>query len=333
MPNFEIALPAEKTWLITGGNGFIGSHLVEFLLKNNQKVVALDHSSLGKKTNIEAVLETLSPQQRQNLTLVEGDIRDFEVCLKATQGVNYILHQAALASISKSLEDPLTTTQVNVMGTLALLQAARQNQVDRVVYASSSAVYGDTDDLPPQETEVGIGLSPYGLSKYLTELYAQGFGRWYSLPTVGLRYFNVFGPRQNASGPYPSVIPIWMQSLLKGGPCYINGDGLTSRDFCYVDNVVQANIRAALGEEKAVCGHVFNIGFGQTTTLLDLYALLKKALKIETDISPEHRPERLGDIKHSRANIDKAKNLLGYVPTHSLEEGLALTAAWAQQSI
>lgn len=333
MSSFEILFPPDKTWLVTGASGFIGSHLVEYLLRNNQKVVGLDNLSTGRKTKIEAVLTAVSFDQQKNLTLIEGDIKDIEVCRKATEGVHYVLHQAALANVPQSLKDPLTTMHVNGMGTLSLLQAAKENQVDRVVYASSSAVYGDGKGLPPKETEVGIELSPYGLSKHLTELYSQGFERWYSLSTVGLRYFNVFGPRQDATGPYPSVIPIWIHSLLNGDPCYVYGDGLTSRDFCYVHDVVQANLKAALAQDSAVSGQIFNVGSGQKTTLFDLYELLKQALDVKTAPPLEHRPSRPGDIRYSHADIQKAKDLLGYTPTHSLEEGLVLTAAWIQQSL
>lgn len=320
-----------RTWLVTGVAGFIGSHLLSALLKNNQRVMGLDNFLTGKKKNIEDVLAHCSPEQAQKFTFVEGDIRDLKTCEHVTTGVDYVLHQAALGSIPRSLNDPLTTHDVNVTGFLNMLRAAEQNKVSRFVYASSSSVYGDSVELPKVEDCIGNLLSPYAVSKRANELYGQVFHKCYGIPTVGLRYFNVFGPRQDPDSVYAAVIPRWTQSLLKGEPCYINGDGLNSRDFCYVDNVVQANLKAAMTDNSQVDGEIFNIACGETTSLLELYALLKASLGIEPSLPPIHRDRRAGDILHSLAKIDKAERLLGYKPLYSLKKGLEMTAAWAHE--
>lgn len=321
-----------KTWLITGVAGFIGSHLLETLLRNNQQVVGLDSFLTGKSKNIDAVLLKLPKEKTKNFTFVEGDIRNSKTCDEVTKGVDYVLHQAALGSVPRSLENPIASNDINVGGFLNILSAAEKNKVSRFVYASSSSVYGDSQVYPTDESLVGNPLSPYAASKRTNELYSHAFHHCYGIETIGLRYFNVFGPRQDPESMYAAVVPLWIQSLIKGQPCYINGDGLNSRDFCYVDNVVQANIRAALTQNSQAYGEVFNIAFGKATNLLDLYTLIKEYLEIDETIQPIHREKRPGDVAHSLANIEKAKQLLGYNPLFSLEDGLKITTAWANQS-
>lgn len=316
----------KKTWLITGVAGFIGSHLLETLLKNDQVVVGLDNFLTGKKENIKNVLDSLPQEKSKNFTFIEGDIRDDKTCVHATKNVNYVLHQAALGSVPRSLKDPLTTNDVNVTGFLNILKASQENQVERFVYASSSSVYGDSETLPKVEHTIGEPLSPYATSKRTNELYGRTFYHCYKIPTIGLRYFNVFGPRQDPESMYAAVIPLWILSLLRQEPCYVNGDGLNSRDFCYIDNVVQANIKAALTQNSQAFGEVFNVAYGKQTNLLALYELIRSAL--ECEVAPMHRDSRPGDVKHSLANIEKVKELLNYHPSHSLEEGLQKTVNW-----
>lgn len=324
MENLDI----KKTWLVTGVAGFIGSHLLETLLEMDQKVIGLDNFLTGKKENITNVLTRLSPQKLKNFTFVEGDIRDYKVCCEVTNKADYVLHQAALGSIPRSLNDPLTTNDINVVGFLNMLRASAENQISRFIYASSSSVYGDSPELPKVEDRIGDLLSPYAASKMTNELYAGVFYRCYGLQTIGLRYFNVFGPRQDPYSMYAAVIPLWVYSLLNHQPCYINGDGSNSRDFCYVGNVVQANINAALTQNSEAYGEVFNIACGKRTNLLDLYALIKTYLELDEKTQPCHRNSRAGDINHSLANINKAKKLLRYDPDYSLEEGLKITLCW-----
>jgi UDP-N-acetylglucosamine 4-epimerase len=333
MNTLEGKLSSQKTWLVTGVAGFIGSHLAETLLKQGQKVIGLDNFLTGKRENIEEVLSLVSQESADNFTFIEGDIRDYKTCLEATNGVDYVLHQAALGSVPRSLKDPLTTNDVNVSGFLNIIRASAENKVSRFVYASSSSVYGDSPELPKVESNIGNLLSPYATSKRTNELYGGVFYRCYDMPTIGLRYFNVFGPRQDPESMYAAVIPLWVRSLIKGEPCYINGDGLNSRDFSYIDNVVQANINAALTQNTDAYGEVFNIAFGSRTDLLELYACLKKNLGIDPKTQAIHRENRPGDVKHSLANIDKAKNLLGYNPSYSLEDGLKITAEWFQKKL
>jgi len=333
MPTLNELSNCNKTWLVTGVAGFIGSHLLEALLKNNQQVIGLDNFLTGKRENIDKVLLQLPKEKIKNFTFVEDDIRNFKTCSEVTKGVDYVLHQAALGSIPRSLNDPITTNDVNVTGFLNVLRSAEQNKVARFVYASSSSVYGDSPDLPKIEDNIGNLLSPYATSKRTNELYGKVFSHCYGLPTIGLRYFNVFGPRQDPESMYAAVIPLWMRSLIKNHPCYINGDGLNSRDFCYIDNVVQANIKAALTQNSQAYGETFNIAFGKRTNLLDLYSLIKRYLGTTEKAQPIHREKRPGDVMHSLANIDKAKNLLSYNPLYSLEEGLKLTVEWATNFI
>ncbi len=317
-----------KTWLVTGVAGFIGSHLLVALLKKNQKVIGLDNFSVGKKTRLDHVLQGVPQEKLKNFSFVEGDIRDYKTCDEVTKGVHYVLHQAALGNVPRSIKDPLIVNEVNVTGFLNILRASQENKVSRFVYASSSAVYGDSQDQPNREEKFGSLLSPYGASKRTNELYGQAFYRCYGVPTLGLRYFNVFGPHQDLEGMYAAVIPLWVKSLLNQEPCYINGDGLNTRDFCYIDNVIQANLLAALSQNSQTYGEVFNVGCGKPTTLLELYTSIRACLGLIEDIMPLYREERSGDIKHSFAHIDRAKHLLGYAPFGSLEDGLKITVEW-----
>ncbi|EKE10400.1 MAG: hypothetical protein ACD_16C00038G0006 [uncultured bacterium] len=332
MSNFSSLKEGQKkAWLVTGCAGFIGSNLLEALLKNDQVVIGLDNFSTGKKNNIEDILAFLTEEQIKNFTFVEGDIRDNKLCHEVTKNVDYVLHQAALGSVPRSLKDPITTNEVNVSGFLNVLSASQENKVSRFVYASSSAVYGDSRALPKSENKIGKPLSPYAVSKRTNELYGEVFSRCYSMPTFGLRYFNVFGPRQDPESVYAAVIPLWIMALLRDQPCYINGDGSHSRDFCYVNNVVEANIKAALTQNPQTYGQVFNIAFGKQTTLQELYSLTKEHIGPVKELQPIYREERPGDVKHSLANIDQAKTLLGYDPKYSFEEGLRLTVEWFKE--
>lgn len=322
-----------KTWLVTGVAGFIGSHLLVALLKKDQKVIGLDNFSTGKKVNLDHALQEIPQEKLKNFSFVEGDVRDDKTCCEVTKGVHYVLHQAALGNVPRSIKDPLAFNEVNVTGFLNILRASQDNKVSRFVYASSSAVYGDSQEQPNREEELGLLLSPYAVSKRTNELYGQVFHRCYGIPTLGLRYFNVFGSRQDPEGMYAAVVPLWIKSLLNKDPCYINGDGLTTRDFCYIDNVIQANILAALSQNPQTYGKVFNVGRGKPTTLLELYTSIKDCLGFTEDIMPLHRKERPGDIKHSFASIDRAKYLLGYAPSCSLEEGLKITVEWFRKHL
>lgn len=309
--------------LVTGGAGFIGSNLCEDLLKHNNQVVCLDNFSTGKRENITAFLN------HPNFTLIEGDIRDFETCYTAVKGVDCILHQAALGSVPRSIHDPSTTNSVNIDGFLNMLLAARDHGVKRFVYAASSSTYGDSESLPKVEEIIGKPLSPYAVTKYVNELYAHVFGLNYGLQCIGLRYFNVYGRRQSPDGAYAAVVPKFMHLFLNGESPTINGQGDNSRDFTYIDNVIQMNHLAATTSNKEAIGQVFNTAVGERATLLQLADLMKGFL---SEYHPEialvpviHGPERIGDIPHSLASIEKAKNLLGYRPTHNLQEGLKET--------
>lgn len=321
-----------KTWLITGVAGFIGSNLLEALLKLDQTVIGLDNFATGHPHNLDEVQQSVSPAQWQRFTFLEGDIRDFDTCRTACAGVDYVLHQAALGSVPRSIEDPISTNAANITGFLNMLTAARDAGVKRFVYAASSSTYGDHPDLPKREDRIGNPLSPYAVTKYVNELYADVFGRTYGFKSIGLRYFNVFGPRQDPNGAYAAVIPKWFSGILAGGPVYINGDGETSRDFCYIDNCVQANILAATTENPEGPGQVYNVAFCQRTTLNELFELIQ-ALVVKTKpeaaaVKPTYRDFRPGDVKHSLADIGKAEKLLGYQPRFSVSEGLELAAKW-----
>jgi len=320
-----------RTWLVTGVAGFIGSNLLQQLLELDQTVVGLDNFSTGHRSNLESVRLESRPDAWKRFTFIEGDIRDLATCHEACRNVDTVLHQAALGSVPRSIKDPITSHQSNVDGFLNMLVAARDAGVGRMVYASSSSVYGDDAILPKVEARTGNPLSPYALNKVINEGYAAVFGRAYGFKPIGLRYFNVFGPRQDPEGPYAAVMPKWIASLVKGEPCQIHGDGETSRDFCFVANAVQANILAGTAPEE-VLGEVFNVSFGGTTSLTQLYWMIAERLKLlRPDLvcpDPVYTSPRAGDIRHSQADLTKIKGMLGYEPTHSVAGGLDHLVPW-----
>lgn len=318
-----------KVWLISGVAGFIGSNLLEALLRLDQKVVGLDNFSTGFARNLDEVRDSVRRNQWERFTFFEGDIRSREDCQRACAGVDHVLHQAALGSVPRSIADPLATNEANVTGFLNMLIAARDASVSSFTYAASSSTYGDHEALPKREDIIGRPLSPYAVTKYVNELYAEVFARCYGFSSVGLRYFNVFGRRQNPDGAYAAVIPQWIGSMLNGNPVYINGDGETSRDFTYIENVVQANILCALAKPEAR-NQVYNVAVGDQTTLTSLYAEIREALAIRgVDAAPPvYRDFRAGDVRHSRADIFKARTLLGYSPTHDFRTGLRDAVNW-----
>lgn len=323
-------LESPKTWLVTGVAGFIGSNLLEKLLKLNQTVVGLDNFATGHQHNLDEVKSLVSEEQWTHFTFMEGDIRDPKACQQAVQGVDYVLHQAALGSVPRSIVDPLTTNAANITGFLNMLDAARQEEVKSFTYAASSSTYGDHPALPKVEENIGNPLSPYAVTKYVNELYAGVYARTYGFKTIGLRYFNVFGRRQDPNGAYAAVIPKWTAAMIKGEDIYINGDGETSRDFCYIDNVVQMNILAATSGERAK-DEVYNVALGDRTTLNDLYASIKNALSengiiFEADLI--YRDFRSGDVRHSQANIEKAEKKLSYSPEYNISLGISLAMPW-----
>lgn len=327
-----------KTWLVTGAAGFIGSNLVETLLANGQKVVGLDNCITGRMANLAAVSEAVGEAvYASSYRHIGGDIRDLGTCMQACSGVDYVLHQAALGSVPRSLENPLLTNACNVTGFMNMLVAARDAKVRSFVYAASSATYGDEPSLPKIESRIGKPLSPYAVTKYVNELYAGVFSDAYGIRTVGLRYFNVFGRRQDPEGAYAAVIPLWFAALLKNGRVFINGDGETSRDFCYIDNCVQANILAATTEKDGVSGRVCNVAFGQRTTLNELFALIRDEVAAfnpaAAEAAPEYRDFRLGDVRHSLADISLARGLLGYEPQYDTRAGLRVTAQWYAEKL
>ena len=314
----KLLLAKQFTWLITGVAGFIGSNLAETLLKLNQKVIGIDNFATGYQRNIDGLA----------IEFHEADIRSYEDCEKVMPGVDYVLHQAALGSVPRSIKHPLATNAANVTGFLHVMLAAKEHGIKRIVYASSSSVYGDSNKLPKVEEHIGKPLSPYAVSKYTNELYAQAFANCYGLETIGLRYFNVFGKRQDPNGAYAAVIPLWVKALLTGEEACINGDGETTRDFCYIDNVVQANILAAITDNPAAVNQAYNIAVGEQTSLNDLFAMIREGLKVSINIKPKYRDFRAGDVRHSLANISKAKQLLDYEPTYKVKEGLSLALSW-----
>lgn len=321
-----------QTWLITGVAGFIGSHLLETLLGLGQRVVGLDNFATGHRHNLDAVHVIVGKAAWANFRFIEGDIRNLADCQSACAGVNRVLHQAALGSVPRSLADPITTNAANVTGFLNMLVAARDAGVQRFVYAASSSTYGDHPALPKVEDTIGKPLSPYAVTKYVNELYADVFGRCYGLGTVGLRYFNVFGPRQDPNGAYAAVIPKWADAMLVGETVFINGDGETSRDFCFVANAVQANLLAAMTADEAAVNQVYNVAVGDQTTLTGLHQMLAAALAAARPglvaSAPEHRDFRAGDVRHSKADIGKASERLGYLPSHDIRAGLVEAAGW-----
>jgi len=322
----------QYSWLITGVAGFIGSNLLEALLQLNQKVVGLDNLSTGYQRNLDEVQSIVTPTQWQNFSFMQADISNLASCHAACSGVDYVLHQAALGSVPRSVEDPITTNASNVTGFLNMVVAAQSVKVKRFVYAASSSTYGDHPGLPKVEEFIGKPLSPYAVTKYVNELYADVFAKTYGLESVGLRYFNVFGLRQDPKGAYAAVIPKWIASMIEGEPVYINGDGETSRDFCYIANVIQANLLAASTNNTEAINQVYNIAYGGRTTLNELYLLLKQNLchtrPYLKDQQVVYRDFRAGDVRHSLASIDKARIKIGYEPTHNLEQGLGLAMSW-----
>lgn len=308
--------------LVTGGAGFIGSNLSEKLLNDERVsfVRVLDNLATGSKKNIEAFLAN------PKFEFFEGDIRSYDTCLKACDTMDLITHQAALGSVPRSIADPLTTNEVNITGTLNVFTAAREKNIKRIVYAASSSTYGDHPGLPKVEDKIGNPLSPYAVTKYVMELYAGVYASLYKMQFIGLRYFNIFGPKQNPQGPYAAVIPLFVKGLLENQAPKINGDGSHSRDFTYVDNACKANILALFTDKAAAVNQVYNIACGHQTSLLELFNYLKK--EADSDLAPMHGPERLGDVKHSLADISKAQKLLGYEPSVSVEEGMKKTFKW-----
>jgi len=320
-----------RRWLVTGGAGFIGSHLVEELLGLGQTVCVLDNLATGKRGNVDAVLAAAGQDAAARCTFIEGDIADAATAARASEGVDYVLHQAALGSVPRSIADPRASHRANVDGFLEMLIAARDAGVKRFVYASSSSVYGDEPNLPKVEARVGRVLSPYAGTKAVNELYAGFFQLTYGLECIGLRYFNVFGPRQDPDGAYAAVMPKWVKALLLGQPCTINGDGETSRDFCYVKNAVQANLLSAAAP-AASTDTAYNVAFGERTTLTDLFALLRDGLAADrpelSSAQPVYADFRAGDVRHSLADIGKAREKLGYAPTHDVKSGIGEALAW-----
>ena len=323
---------ASKQWLITGVGGFIGSNLLEALLKLDQSVVGLDNFATGKRGNLEQVQALVTPAQWQRFRFVEGTICDSATCGQAVAGVDFVLHQAAVGSVPRSLVEPLASHAANVTGFLTMLDAARNARVKRFVYASSSAVYGDHPGLPKVEDQIGQMLSPYAGTKLINEVYAQTYAKAYGCESIGLRYFNVFGPRQDPEGAYAAVIPKWIAALLRREPVRINGDGETSRDFCFVANVVQANLLAANNVNAAAVNQAYNIAVGERTTLNELFQLLQSGVRRRDPALPEQTPVyqafRAGDVRHSLADISKAQRRLGYAPTQTVRAGLDLALEW-----
>jgi UDP-N-acetylglucosamine/UDP-N-acetylgalactosamine 4-epimerase len=320
-------LSKRNSWLVTGAAGFIGSNLCEFLVRHGQRVVALDNFLTGHEKNILEITQ-IAKECNADFTFIHGDIRNFATCKEAMHGTDYVLHQAALGSVPRSIADPLASHAVNVDGFLNMLNAARESKIKRFVYASSSSVYGDHPDLPKIESKTGQVLSPYAATKAINELYAAVFHRNYGLETVGLRYFNVFGPRQDPNGAYAAVIPKWTSAIVAGETIKVNGDGSTSRDFCFVSNVVQANLKAAISSKLNGLNEVFNVAFGERTTLLEL----ANAIATRVGVIPkmEFGEFRSGDVHHSLANCDHARSLIGYEPNISLAQGLDIAVPWYQ---
>jgi len=319
-------------WLVTGAAGFIGSNLVEALLKLGQQVTGLDNFATGHQHNLDQVREAVGSQAWAAFAFIEGDIRDLATCHAACAGKDFILHQAALGSGSRSIDDPLLTNSANVTGFLHMLVAARDAKARRFVYAASSSTYGDHPALPKVEDTIGRPLSPYAVTKYVNELYADVFARTYGMETIGLRYFNVFGPRQDPEGAYAAVIPQWVSALIRNRPLFINGDGETSRDFCFIDNVVQANLLAALADRPEALNQVYNVALNERTSLNQLYLMMRELLQERFPHLRQHQAQyqgfRAGDVRHSQADISKARELLGFEPTHRIGAGLQEAMDW-----
>jgi UDP-N-acetylglucosamine 4-epimerase len=331
----------QYNWLITGVAGFIGSNLLQELLELNQKVMGLDNFLTGKKHNLNEVKKIVSKEQWKNFYFVQGDLCDLDTCMEITKNINYVLHQAALGSVPRSIKDPIKTNEINTSGFLNILVSAKNADVDSFTYAASSSTYGDHTALPKSEDVIGKPLSPYAVTKYVNELYAEVFNTNYDFNSIGLRYFNVFGKRQDSAGMYAAVIPKWIYSMMRDEEVFINGDGSTTRDFCYIENVIQANLLAATIGNDLMSGiensskafnQIYNIAVGDRTSLNDLYFFLKENLlqkfsHLENSM-PTYRDFRLGDVRHSQADISKAKDLLGYSPSHSAKDGLREAMKW-----
>ncbi len=321
-----------RRWLVTGVAGFIGSNLLETLLKLDQHVIGLDNFSTGFQHNFDQVQDLVSQEQWQRFQFMEGDIRNFATCRDLCGKVDYVLHQAALGSVPRSIEDPILTNENNLTGFLNMLVASRDAGVKRFVYAASSSTYGDHPGLPKVEDQIGRPLSPYAVTKVVNEIYADVFARTYGFQAIGLRYFNIFGRRQDPDGAYAAVIPKWFAAIIKGNEPFINGDGETSRDFCYIDNCVQANLLAATVENSESLNQVYNVAFGERTTLNELFQMILQRVRATLpevkEMRPEYRDFRAGDVRHSLADIGKAAKLLGYTPQFSVSEGLDLAAEW-----
>lgn len=327
----------QSTWLITGVAGFIGSNLLESLLKLNQRVVGLDNFATGYQHNLDQVRELVGDNAWKNFKFIQGDITQFADCQDACKGVNYVLHHAALGSVPRSIEDPILANDNNVTGFLNVLTASRDAKVKRFIYAASSSTYGDHPGLPKIESVIGKPLSPYAVTKYVNELYADVFARCYGIDSIGLRYFNVFGPRQDPDGAYAAVIPQWVAALIKNRPLHINGDGETTRDFCFIDNVVQANILAAVTENPDAVNQIYNVALNETTSLNELYQMMRTLLIDAFPHLEKHQPQyeefRNGDVRHSQADITKARTLLNFAPTHRVDRGLKEAMDWYKTNL
>lgn len=334
--NLKATLLAQpKTWLVTGVAGFIGSNLLEYLLKLNQRVIGLDNFATGHQYSLDEVQGLVTPEQWLGFTFIEGDIRNLEDCQKACVGVDYVLHQAALGSVPRSIADPITTNAANITGFLNMLVAARNAQVKSFTYAASSSTYGDHPALPKVEEHIGKPLSPYAVTKYVNELYADVFAKTYGFNCIGLRYFNVFGKRQDPNGAYAAVIPKWTAAMIQGDELFINGDGETSRDFCFIENTVQMNLLAATAPDEAK-NEVYNVAVGDRTTLNDLFHALQSALAENGKPyarKPVYRDFRAGDVRHSQADISKASSKLGYAPEFRIMDGIAKAMPWYIENV
>ena len=323
----------QHTWLITGVAGFIGSNLLEALLKLGQKVIGLDNFSTGNKLNLDQVLKDANYIESSSLfEFIEGDVSNYELCLELCSKADYVLHQAALGSVPRSIKNPIASNNSNVTGFLNILNASKESDIRRLVFASSSSVYGSDLTLPKVESKIGEPLSPYALTKVINEKYSKVFSDTYEFHAIGLRYFNVFGKRQNIKGPYAAVIPKWITAMIRGEQVEIYGDGHTGRDFCYVENAIQANLLSALSENKEAQGQIFNVALNDITSLNDLFDMIKSILSEQTNtevnVSPKYLDFRPGDIKSSQADINKLINLLGYKPSHKIKDGLIETVSW-----
>ncbi len=328
-------MTAPKTWLVTGVAGFIGSNLLEHLLRMNQVVVGLDNFATGYQHNLDEVRTLVTPEQWQGFSFIEGDIRNLRDCERACEGVDFVLHQAALGSVPRSINDPITTDGTNIGGFLNMLVAARDGGVASFTYAASSSTYGDHPALPKAEENIGKPLSPYAVTKYVNELYADVFAKTYGFNTIGLRYFNVFGKRQDPNGAYAAVIPKWAAGMIQGEDIFINGDGETSRDFCFIENAVQANLLAATAGKSAK-NEVYNVAVGDRTTLNDLFNALQSALAENGKSygkAPVYRDFRAGDVRHSQADVSKAESKLGYAPHYRIKDGITKAMPWYIQNV